>query len=128
MCPLINGKDKLTGRHANTESQRIIGLEEVAALTGNQKEDFGVRFFWDTVVKHRSVAFGGNGVSEHFNAPTDFSRLIEHREGPEACNTYDMLQLTEALFVQTLVRERNPDGRQCLGGVNSPATIESYDS
>ncbi len=99
MDPLMNGQDKLTGLHANTQIPKIIGLEKIATLTGNPKEDFGARFFWDTVVSNRSVAFGGNSVSEHFNDPKDFSGMIEHREGPETCNTYNMLRLTEALFV-----------------------------
>jgi uncharacterized protein len=99
MDPLLAGEDKLTGLHANTQIPKIIGMEEIAALTGNQREHLGARFFWDTVVSNRSVAFGGNSVSEHFNDPKDFSRMIEHREGPETCNTYNMLRLTEALFV-----------------------------
>lgn len=96
--PLMRGEDRLTGRHANTQIPKIIGMAEIAALTGNQMEDAGARFFWETVVSRRSVAFGGNSVSEHFNDPKDFSRVIEHREGPETCNTYNMLRLTEKLF------------------------------
>jgi hypothetical protein len=56
------------------------------------------RFFWQTVVRRRTVAFGGNSVREHFNPPDDFSSMIESREGPETCNTYNMLRLTERLF------------------------------
>lgn len=97
-APLMRGEDQLTGKHANTQIPKIIGMAEIATLTGNQQEDAGARFFWDTVVKHRSVPFGGNSVSEHFNDPKDFSRVIEHREGPETCNTYNMLRLTEKLF------------------------------
>jgi DUF1680 family protein len=104
-APLMRGEDQLTGKHANTQIPKIIGMAEVATLTGNQKEDAGARFFWDTVVNHRSVAFGGNSVSEHFNDPKDFSRVIEHREGPETCNTYNMLRLTEKLFAS------KPDAR-----------------
>jgi uncharacterized protein len=96
--PLMRGEDKLTGLHANTQIPKIIGLEEVATLTGDPKEDFGARFFWDTVTQNRSVAFGGNSVSEHFNDPKNFQGMLEHREGPETCNTYNMLHLTEKLF------------------------------
>ena len=46
----------------------------------------------------RTVAFGGNSVREHFNAPEDFAPMLESREGPETCNTYNMLRLTELLF------------------------------
>jgi len=57
-APLIRGEDQLTGKHANTQIPKIIGMAEVATLTGNQKEDAGARFFWDTVVNHRSCPFG----------------------------------------------------------------------
>lgn len=96
--PLMAGEDRLTGLHANTQIPKVVGLARIASLTHDARADFGARFFWDTVVGHRSVAFGGNSVSEHFNDPRDFSRLIEHREGPETCNTYNMLRLTETLF------------------------------
>ena len=44
------------------------------------------------------MAIGGNSVREHFNPPDDFSPMVESREGPETCNTYNMLRLTERLF------------------------------
>jgi DUF1680 family protein len=50
------------------------------------------------VTSRRSVAFGGNSVSEHFNDPRDYSGMLEHREGPETCNTHNMLRLTRLLF------------------------------
>lgn len=96
--PLKLEKDRLTGLHANTQIPKIIGVEEIAKLTGNSEEHRAAEFFWKTVTKNRSVAFGGNSVSEHFNNPEDFSGVIEHREGPETCNTYNMLRLTEKLF------------------------------
>ncbi len=96
--PLEQKQDRLTGLHANTQIPKVIGLERIAALTGDQAADTGARFFWDTVTSHRSVVFGGNSVSEHFNDPKDFQGMLEHREGPETCNTYNMLRLTEQLF------------------------------
>ena len=98
--PLIEGKDKLTGLHANTQIPKVIGLERIAALTGNQAQHRGADFFWHDVVEHRTVAFGGNSVSEHFHDPANFRAMLEHREGPETCNTYNMLRLTEQLFEQ----------------------------
>jgi len=96
--PLEQHRDELTGKHANTQIPKVVGLERVATLTGNKSADSGARFFWATVTKNRSVAFGGNSVSEHFNDPHDFHGLLMHREGPETCNTYNMLRLTEQLF------------------------------
>ena len=96
--PLIQHQDQLTGKHANTQIPKVIGLERIATLTGNRAADSGARFFWETVTRNRSVAFGGNSVSEHFNDPHDFQGMLLHREGPETCNTYNMLRLTEQLF------------------------------
>ncbi|MFC1551182.1 non-reducing end alpha-L-arabinofuranosidase family hydrolase [Candidatus Latescibacterota bacterium] len=91
-------EDSLTGLHANTQIPKVTGLERIAALTGNADEHSGAEFFWDTVTQNRTVAFGGNSVSEHFNPTNDFIGMLEHREGPETCNTYNMLRLTRQLF------------------------------
>jgi uncharacterized protein len=96
--PLMQGEDRLTGLHANTQIPKVVGLQRIAALTGDAKAHAGAEFFWRTVTSRRSVAFGGNSVSEHFNDPKNFRGLLEHREGPETCNTYNMLRLTEQLF------------------------------
>lgn len=96
--PLLRHEDRLTGLHANTQIPKVIGLEKIASLTGDEEADSGARFFWEVVTRSRSVAFGGNSVSEHFNDPRDFMGMVESREGPETCNTYNMLRLTEQLF------------------------------
>ena len=97
--PLENHQDRLTGLHANTQIPKITGMERIAALVHDEQLHTGAEFFWETVTQNRSVAFGGNSVSEHFNNPKDFSRMIRHREGPETCNTYNMLRLTKELFM-----------------------------
>jgi len=96
--PLENHQDRLTGLHANTQIPKITGMERIAALVHDEQLHTGAEFFWETVTQNRSVAFGGNSVSEHFNNPRDFSRMIRHLEGPETCNTYNMLRLTKELF------------------------------
>jgi len=96
--PLLRHQDQLTGLHANTQIPKVIGFARIAELGGDASWRDAARFFWNTVVEHRSLAFGGNSVREHFNDPADFSPVIESREGPETCNTYNMLRLTEALF------------------------------
>lgn len=96
--PLEHHEDRLTGLHANTQIPKVVGLERIATLAGDREADSGARFFWEDVTGKRSVAFGGNSVSEHFNAPTNFGGMLESREGPETCNTYNMLRLTEQLF------------------------------
>lgn len=96
--PLEHHEDRLTGLHANTQIPKVVGLERIATLTGDREADSGARFFWEDVTGKRSVAFGGNSVSEHFNDPKNFEGMVESREGPETCNTYNMLRLTEELF------------------------------
>jgi DUF1680 family protein len=96
--PLKRHQDQLTGKHANTQIPKVIGFERIATLIGDREADSGARYFWENVTSKRTVAFGGNSVSEHFNDPKDFSGMLEHREGPETCNTYNMLQLTKHLF------------------------------
>lgn len=104
--PLLRGEDRLTGLHANTQIPKIIGIQRIGMLdTAHADLQRGAQFFWETVTRTRSVAFGGNSVAEHFNAPQDFRRMLEHREGPETCNTYNLLRLTGMLF------ESKPDSR-----------------
>ena len=97
--PLKHHEDRLTGLHANTQIPKIVGLERIATLAGDKEADSGALYFWENVTGKRTVAFGGNSVSEHFNDPRNFSGMLESREGPETCNTYNMLRLTEQLFL-----------------------------
>lgn len=100
--PLLVHEDKLTGMHANTQIPKVLGFKRIADIEGNQSWDDAARFFWDTVVENRSVAIGGNSVGEHFNATNDFSRMIKSIEGPETCNTYNMLRLSKMLYQTSL--------------------------
>ena len=96
--PLMRQRDELTGMHANTQIPKVVGLERIAQFTGDREAHRGAEFFWKTVADERSVAFGGNSVAEHFHDKQDFSRVLEEREGPETCNTYNMLRLSALLF------------------------------
>jgi len=96
--PLAQGQDKLTGLHANTQIPKVIGFKRIADMTGRQDLSRAAEFFWQTVVEHRSVAIGGNSVKEHFHDEKDFGSMIGEVEGPETCNTYNMLKLTGMLF------------------------------
>lgn len=96
--PLLKGEDKLTGMHANTQIPKVIGYKRVADVNGDKSWDEASRFFWETVVHNRSVSIGGNSVREHFHPTDDFSSMISSEEGPETCNTYNMLRLTKMLF------------------------------
>lgn len=96
--PLAAGRDELTGKHANTQIPKVIGFERIAALAGEEPPHRAAEFFWEQVSAKRSVAIGGNSVDEHFHPADNFTRMMQERTGPETCNTYNMLRLSEALF------------------------------
>nr|WP_109742823.1 glycoside hydrolase family 127 protein [Arcicella aurantiaca] len=97
--PLIQKQDKLTGLHANTQIPKVIGFEKIAQLNGNKDWSDAAVYFWNNLTQKRSVAFGGNSVREHFNPTNDFSKMLESNQGPETCNSYNMLRLSKALFL-----------------------------
>jgi DUF1680 family protein len=97
--PLKQDQDKLSGLHANTQIPKVIGFKRIGDLTGKKDWQDAAQFFWKTVHDHRTVAIGGNSVKEHFHDQKDFSGMIDEVEGPETCNTYNMLKLTELLFL-----------------------------
>lgn len=99
LMPLESRQDKLNNLHANTQIPKVIGFERIAELNADTAYDGAARFFWETVVDHRTVAIGGNSVREHFNPSNDFSSMITSEQGPETCNTYNMLKLTRLLFL-----------------------------
>lgn len=97
--PLLKHTDALNGLHANTQIPKVIGFEQIALLDKDADWAKAAAFFWKTVVEHRTVAIGGNSVREHFHPANNFSTMTESREGPETCNSYNMLKLTKQLFL-----------------------------
>jgi len=97
--PLENHEDRLTGLHANTQIPKVIGFERIAELSNDSSYAAAARFFWQTVVRNRSISIGGNSVREHFNPTDNFSPMIESEQGPETCNSNNMLKLSKMLFL-----------------------------
>ena len=50
------------------------------------------------MTRNRTLSFGGNSRREHFPSAAECREYVEDRQGPETCNTYNMLKLTEGLF------------------------------
>lgn len=100
--PLLEKQDRLTGMHANTQIPKVIGYKRIADLETNAAWDDAARFFWQTVVENRSVSIGGNSVREHFHGADNFEPMMTDREGPETCNTYNMLRLSNMFFQTTM--------------------------
>ena len=97
--PLIDHKNQLDGKHANTIIPKIIGFKYIADAAEKPDWDSASVFFWNTVMDNWTIAIGGNSVREHFHDHNDFSIMVEHNQGPESCNTYNMLKLTELLYL-----------------------------
>jgi len=100
--PLLRKEDMLDGLHANTQIPKVIGYKRIADLEENKDWLEAAAFFWDTVVKNRTICIGGNSVNEHFNPINDFSRMINNIEGSETCNTYNILRLSKMLYETSL--------------------------
>ena len=96
--PMAAGNDNLDNKHANTQIPKVVGFQRIAELTNDEEYINASSFFWETVTKNRSLAFGGNSRKEHFPSVKASSDYIEDVEGPESCNSYNMLKLTEDLF------------------------------
>ncbi|HEX8021304.1 glycoside hydrolase family 127 protein [Mucilaginibacter sp.] len=100
LLPLENREDRLTGLHANTQIPKVIGFERIAELTNDMSIANAARFFWQTVVKNRSISIGGNSAAEHFNPADNFESMLESEQGPETCNSNNMLKLSKMIFLQ----------------------------
>lgn len=95
---LNKGIDNLDNLHANTQVPKVVGYQRVSEVSGDEEYHKTADFFWDTVVNNRSLSIGGNSRREHFASAADAKSYVDDREGPESCNTNNMLKLTEGLF------------------------------
>ncbi len=103
--PMSQRQDCLDNMHANTQVPKAVGFERIAELSGDETYHMAGSFFWDIVTGERSLAFGGNSRREHFPAKDACMDFINDIDGPESCNTNNMLKLTEDLH------RRNPEAR-----------------
>lgn len=94
----------LDNKHANTQVPKYIGFARLAqednkstVSTVNSYRK-AAHNFWTEVVNNRTVAIGGNSISEHFLPASRGSEYTTHPDGPESCNTNNMMKLTEDLF------------------------------
>ncbi len=97
--PLERHEDKLTGLHANTQIPKVVGFQRIAELSNDSGYSSAARFFWQTVVHNRSISIGGNSVREHFNPIDNFAPMLESEQGPETCNSNNILKLSKMLFL-----------------------------
>ena len=116
----------LDGKHANTQVPKYIGFERIGevesgelrmenydylqGVQANHNSQFSTlnsqylraaENFWTDVAKNRTVCIGGNSVGEHFLSKSNSNRYIDQLDGPESCNTNNMLKLSEMLADRT---------------------------
>jgi hypothetical protein len=103
--PLMQRRDVLDNMHANTQVPKVIGFERIAELAGDEAYHTAGAYFWDIVTGERTLAFGGNSRREHFPSREACQDFVQDIDGPESCNTNNMMKLTEDLH------RRNPEAR-----------------
>jgi len=94
----------LDSKHANTQVPKYVGFERIAqedstGTAANYRR--AAENFWTDVVANRTLAIGGNSVDEHFLPASQGASYINNPNGPESCNTNNMLKLSENLFADT---------------------------
>ncbi len=92
------GNDNLDNKHANTQVPKAVGFQRIAELSHDEEYAKAGSFFWETVTGKRSLAFGGNSRREFFPSVASSPDFVNDVEGPETCNSYNMMKLTEDLF------------------------------
>ena len=105
LTPMSQRQDWLDNMHANTQVPKVVGFERISELAGDEVYHTASAFFWDIVTGERSLAFGGDSRREHFPSKDACMDFINDIDGPETCNTNNMLKLTEDLH------RRNPEAR-----------------
>ena len=116
---MLNGMQTLNptfldGKHANTQVPKYIGMERIGEAPGfsgasgtsrasgiSGQYTTAAENFWQDVATNRTVCIGGNSVNEHFLAAANGNRYIDQPDGPESCNTNNMLKFSEMLFDRT---------------------------
>ncbi|ADG74096.1 protein of unknown function DUF1680 [Cellulomonas flavigena DSM 20109] len=90
--PLRESRDELDGLHANTQVAKVVGWPAIG-------EADAALAFVRTVLDHRTLVLGGHSVAEHFTPRPE--RHVTHREGPESCNTANLLEVERRLYERT---------------------------
>jgi DUF1680 family protein len=98
LVALANGENILPKLHANTQIPKFVGFRRIADLSKDQQYADAACNFWNIVVDTQTFSLGGHGIGEHFGEANNFARALSRMAGPETCNSYNMLKLTEGLF------------------------------
>ncbi|MGO9949289.1 MAG: beta-L-arabinofuranosidase domain-containing protein [Steroidobacteraceae bacterium] len=115
--PLVEGRDELAHLHANTQVPKLIGLQRLYELTGEQDYGRAAGVFWDLVTSRYSYVIGGNADREDFQAPLSISKHITEQTC-ESCNSYNMLKLTRQLYAMRPSSAYGDENCRCEPDIN----------
>lgn len=100
---MLNGMQSLNttfldNRHANTQVPKYVGMARIGEQDGSATAyTTAAKNFWTDVATNRTVCIGGNSMYEHFISANAGNVYIDNVDGPESCNTNNMLKLSEIL-------------------------------
>jgi DUF1680 family protein len=96
--PLAEGRDALTGLHANTHIPQVIAAARRFQADGDPRHRAMADTFWTEVVTWRTFATGGTSSDEGWSAPQ--GRMADELGAytHECCCSYNMLKLTRQRF------------------------------
>ena len=92
-------------KYLDVAKPKVVGFERISELSGDEAYHTASAYFWDIVTGERTLAFGGNSRREHFPSKEACKDFVSDIDGPETCNTNNMLKLSEELH------RRNPEAR-----------------
>ncbi|KAK4142920.1 uncharacterized protein C8A04DRAFT_37959 [Dichotomopilus funicola] len=98
--PLAEGRDQLSGLHANTQAAKLVGVIREYQATGTQRYLDIAKNAWDIIVGAHTYAIGGNSQAEHFHEPNGIADYLD-KDACETCNTYNMLKFTRELWASS---------------------------
>jgi DUF1680 family protein len=95
---LLEGKDPLTNKHANTTIPEAHGAARAYEVTGEQKwRDIAMAYWRSAVTKRGMYATGGQTSGEIWTAPMKLSARLGDKN-QEHCVVYNMIRLADYLF------------------------------
>jgi len=97
-APLLEGKDVLTNRHANTTVPEALGAARAYEVTGEERWRRIAEAYWKCAVTDRGFFCTGSQTSgEGWTPPLQFSARMNDTT-QEHCFVYNMMRLADFLF------------------------------
>ena len=94
--PLVQGKDVLSGLHANTHLAQVNGFISRFEATGNADAAHAVSNFFSAVTTSHSFSTGGSNWFERWFDPASLGAAINDSDAAantqESCTTYNILK------------------------------------